>query len=328
MTTDKRPPPDLSLHIINRYITALRPWTWTASIVPILVTSALVSSTSNSLKEDDMYYYFTTVRLLVSTILVQSAANAINTCEDFKKGVDTEKQEGGDRSLVDRRVTYVGLSSLGYGLLCISVYFTLNFLSIHSKRFDEEAWKAAGSLFVAGTTIAVMYTAPPLRLKYNALGDVAVITAFGPVLMQFVAVVLTGEYQSFVYYYTVPVGILTDCILHANNARDIDNDKNAGITTVATLLGFNASKILYKAMIFSVYVFTLMLAKFGDGEHAFVGQILVLVTIPIAFNLIIHIFTKENIINADEETAKFHLLFGISMAVGIKYVTPFIQEHL
>ena len=56
---------------------------------------------------------------------------------------------------------------------------------------------------------------------------------------------LTGSINHNLWLYTIPVGMLTEAILHANNARDITADAAAGTTTLATLIGFNSSKIVF-----------------------------------------------------------------------------------
>lgn len=59
--------------------------------------------------------------------------------------------------------------------LCYTVAFALFIPEAASNE------KAFSYLFAAGAALAVSYTAKPLGLKYCALGDVVIITAFGPV---------------------------------------------------------------------------------------------------------------------------------------------------
>ena len=53
---------------------------------------------------------------------------------------------------------------------------------------------------------------------------------------------------------SVPIALLTEGILHANNSRDIESDKEAGVVTVPTLIGFQASYQIYIALLVLTYV--------------------------------------------------------------------------
>ena len=77
-----------------RYSIATRPWSFTASIIPVLIASALVHSSSTS--------YIDLLRVLLIIVSVQAGANLTNTYYDFVNGVDTKKTTG-DRTLVDKQ---------------------------------------------------------------------------------------------------------------------------------------------------------------------------------------------------------------------------------
>jgi len=49
---------------------------------------------------------------------------------------------------------------------------------------------------------------------------------------------LTGSVQFKFLPLSIPIALLTEGILHANNSRDIKSDKEAGVTTIPTLIGF------------------------------------------------------------------------------------------
>ena len=68
---------------------------------------------------------------------------------------------------------------------------------------------------------------------------------FGPLLMGWVAVTLVGSIDVPVLVYSAPIGLLTENILHANNARDVENDARAGAKTLAQALGRDGSYYFY-----------------------------------------------------------------------------------
>lgn len=117
-----------------------------------------------------------------------------------------------------------------------------------------------------------------------AMGDVVIFVCFGPLLMQFTALLLDpsdGSMQWDLLPYMLPLGLLTEGILHANNTRDIAMDTKAGIITLAGLIGFDASRALFVAMLALSYISSLWLAM-----TQYYGNALVLLTVPIALNLV------------------------------------------
>ena len=166
-------------------------------------------------------------------------------------------------------------------------------------------------LFGMGFMLAFFYTAKPLGLKYLALGDVVIILAFGPVVQQFVCLMLTGHFRPQILPFCIPIALLTEAILHANNSRDIQSDSEAGVTTLSTLLGFKASYIIYAAIYIVTYISIPLLAHAWKMN----GLYVTFLTMPSALKLVSKFGT--DIETLDQESAQFHSLFGISMLIGI-----------
>lgn len=80
---------------LRTYLSAVRPWSFSASLVPTLLGLALAyrTSTPHSLN-------FLTFILIIFTVLtVHGAGNVVNTYFDYVKGIDDRKSD--DRTLVD-----------------------------------------------------------------------------------------------------------------------------------------------------------------------------------------------------------------------------------
>lgn len=79
-----------------KYIIATRPWSFTATVIPVLITAAIIS------REGGQKVVLQDVlRVLFIIISVHAGANLTNTYYDFVNGVDNEKTSG-DRALVDK----------------------------------------------------------------------------------------------------------------------------------------------------------------------------------------------------------------------------------
>lgn len=66
------------------------------------------------------------------------------------------------------------------------------------------------------------------------MGDLVIFVMFGPMLMLFVVLAVTTTLSTSALVLTlahsVPVGLQTVAVLHANNARDAMEDKAAGMS--------------------------------------------------------------------------------------------------
>lgn len=62
---------------------------------------------------------------------------------------------------------------------------------------------------------------------------------------------------------SLPIACLVTSIMHANDIRDIAHDREAGITTLAMLLGRRKALYLYAALCVGAYGVLLLLAAFG-----------------------------------------------------------------
>jgi 1,4-dihydroxy-2-naphthoate octaprenyltransferase len=128
------------------YLIACRPWTFTASVVPMVLTAVLRQAS---------LFSKTFGCALLSGILVHAASNLTNTYFDFVSGRDT-KDESGDRSLVDRTVSQQGV------LILSAVLYLLSVLAA-SVVLPSSSQGTLIMVFLAGVLLSFFYTAGPFR---------------------------------------------------------------------------------------------------------------------------------------------------------------------
>lgn len=87
--------PSLALMKLKTYLSALRPWSLSASLVPTMLGSAIAYRTSGI----HDFNVVTLVLTIFTIISVHCAGNVVNTYFDFVKGIDNRKSD--DRTLVD-----------------------------------------------------------------------------------------------------------------------------------------------------------------------------------------------------------------------------------
>lgn len=133
---------------------------------------------------------------------------------------------------------------------------------------------------------------------------------------------MTGVYYLPVLFLSLPYGLLTVSILHANNTRDRANDRRAGLLTLPLILGWQASRRLYVAYLVVPYLLVLFVMAFYFGHSATIlCLLLVLLTLPVAVRNIRAMMTaetedKQDIGALDQMSAQLQLVFGLSYSLG------------
>lgn len=129
--------------------------------------------------------------------------------------------------------------------------------------------------------------------------------------MQCTSILLTGKTDGLLYIYSIPIGLLTEGILHANNARDIKADTKIGAYTLASLIGIDLSYLFYIFLFIGSYVTVVLISL----NHHW-GCVTTLLTLPLAYGLIKK-FKDRDLLTLPEETAQMHLPFGLLLLFGI-----------
>lgn len=115
-----------------------------------------------------------------------------------------------------------------------------------------------------------------------------------------------------------PTGLLIVAILHANNTRDMLQDKSAGIRTQAMNLGLEGSQIVYQTLLFVAYLIIAFAVLFNVLHPA---SFLVLLSFPMAIkNIKLMKQAKEEDLGIirflDTHTAQLVLVFSLLLVAG------------
>ena len=220
----------MKTHSFKDWMIAVRPWSFPASAMPVVVTLAYLFW----MKED--INWANGIWALLNIVVFHAAGNTWSDYFDYKQGVDM-KDTFGAKTLTDKMFTPKEIYRLSLVLLLAALAGGLGLL-----------WRTGFPLLyigLGGAACALLY--PPL--KYNALGDVVIFMAYAFLPTLGTAYVSTGAFLWDVLWIAIPVGLITVAILHANNTRDMQTDARASIKTLAMELGGRTSVILYCAEI-------------------------------------------------------------------------------
>lgn len=283
---------------VTNYVIALRPWSFTASLTPVLLGSTL------AYKVFGTFSIWISIFVCLTALSVHAAGNLVNTYFDYVRGVDCKKSD--DRTLVDHLLSPNDVATMGglfyfIGCICFALSAYLSPAKMEHLAF----------IYFGGLSGSFLYTGG-LGLKYIALGDIAIFMTFGPVTVLFAYMAQGGSLSWMPILYTLPLALNTESILHANNTRDMDTDKAAGIITLAILCGHTGSYLMFTLLLFVPYIviaiFTLNFSKWFA---------LPLATILVAFNCE-RMFRRKDLMKMPSKLAVLNL------QLGLLYVVAFI----
>lgn len=205
---------------------AVRPWSFPASAMPVIVTTAFLFW-----RGYDISWGFA-IWALLNIIVFHAAGNTWSDYFDFKKKVDADDTFGA-KTLTTGMFDPKEIKTLALTLTAVAVAGGLALMALTGLPL---LWIGIG-----GVLCTLLYP----YLKFNALGDLVILLAYAFLPTLGTSFVAAGEVIPSVLIIALPLGLITDGILHSNNTRDMATDARAGIKTMAMALGTKSSAILY-----------------------------------------------------------------------------------
>lgn len=286
-------------HSLKAWFLATRPWSFPASAMPVLVTLGYLQWLQCDVD------WLVGLWALVNIVCFHAAANTWSDYFDFKKGVDREDAVGG-LSLTSGEFRPKEIYCLAVLLLTVSVISGIAIMLCTGLP--------TLCLGLAGCVFILLYP----WLKYNALGDVDIFITYSLLPILGTSFVATGYFYLQVMWLTIPVGLITVGILHINNMRDIEQDRRAGISTFAMLVGKRFSLLFYCFEIIFPFVWVVFNIFYGFFPW---WSLLVLVAMVPAVGCLARAvrFLSEGarvLYGVDESTAKLQLIFSVLLTLS------------
>ena len=283
---------------------ATRAYSAPASVIPVLLGTALAArgyAYPGHAHFDSLAFALT----LLGAVLAHFGANVLNDYFDFVNGVDT-RPEHGSGVLTGGQMTAPQALTFGAALMAGAAVCGLLLLPGHAA--------VVLPLALIGLACAVLY---PAVLKRYALGDFLIILAFGLGLTLGAYGVQVGALAPrqwlLVSLYAVPVCLLVDGILHANNLRDAPDDRAAHVRTLATLLPPKAAQALQVFLLFGPVAFAVLGVLFHLLPVWSLGTLL-------AVPLLVSAYKTVSV----PGTAQTHLLFGLLYTASLLLKPVFV----
>lgn len=224
---------------------AARPKTLPAAVIPVLLGSTLAY-------HDGTFVPLAALICLVFALLIQIGTNYANDYFDWERGADTPERQGPtrftaaqivlpERMLLATKVAFGAALLVGIGLTHYGGWW-LVFVGV--------------GCVISG----LAYTAGPLPLAYNALGELFVFLFFGLLAVAFTYYVQTGRVSLDALLIGAYVGGLATNLIIVNNVRDILGDTQARKRTLAVAAGREFCEGLYLAGVLLVPIVAGLLA--------------------------------------------------------------------
>jgi 1,4-dihydroxy-2-naphthoate octaprenyltransferase len=286
--------------LLRTWIAALRPVSFTASVIPVLVGTAIAAEAE--------FHPVLFVLALAGSVAIHAGTNLVNDYFDHVKGTDNEESLGQSgviqRGLLSPRSVLAG--GIGAFALGAAIGLAITVMT---------GWPVL-ALGLASVLAGYFYTASPFSLAYRGLGEAVVFVFMGPVIVMGAYFVQIEAFAWEPFLASLPIGLLVAAILHANNVRDIENDRRNRKWTLAALGGRPLADYEFVLLTLGAYAAVIALVVTGMAPWP---ALITLITLPIAVRLVRFEMatTSARRLNAVlAQTAGLHMLFGGLLAFG------------
>jgi 1,4-dihydroxy-2-naphthoate polyprenyltransferase len=288
--------------LLSCWFWAIRPFTLPASVVPVLVGTALAFY-------DGHFDGWRFILTLGGSLLVQVGTNLVDEYADH----ETAGSQG--KLLAPYKVIALGLLSpqaVRVGAVVSFGVATLIGLYL--------VWVTSWALLffcAASLLVAYSYSAGPLPLGNVGLGQPLVFIFMGLLMVMATYYVQTATVTGQALLAALPVACLVTGILVVNDLRDIDEDRQMGKTTPVSRFGAEFGLLAFLLLVVGAYGSVLL---WVTSRPALFPLLLVLLALPKAgstVRLIRSGDSRATLNQALRRSAQLHLQFGVLLALGL-----------
>ena len=240
-----------SLDVISKWLISTR----AAVLVMTFISAALAGLFA---WRDGSFSFLPWLALTFGFILAHASNNIFNDYTDFVRGVDKDNYY---RNIYGAQPIASGLMTkrqhLTYFAVTALIALAIGLSLIAYTGFNPTTWTLLG----LGAFFLLFYTWP---LKGLAMGEIAVLIVWGPLMIGGGHFVLTGEWSWFVVLASLPYVLGVTTVIFGKHIDKLDMDQKKGIHTLPVVIGEKASRYAVLAMMIVPYFITLYLviAKF------------------------------------------------------------------
>ncbi|NWG33178.1 MAG: prenyltransferase [Chloroflexi bacterium] len=234
------------LDVISKWLISTR----AAVLVMTFISAALAGLFA---WRDNSFSFVPWLALTFGLILAHASNNIFNDYTDYVRGVDKDNYY---RNIYGAQPVASGLMTkrqhLTYFAVTALLALLLGLYLIFYTSFNPITWILLG----LGAFFLLFYTWP---LKGLALGEVAVLVVWGPLMIGGGYFVLTQQWSWNVVFASLPYVLGVTTVIFGKHIDKLDMDAKKGIHTLPVVIGEKASRYTVLAMMIAPYFITLYL---------------------------------------------------------------------
>jgi 1,4-dihydroxy-2-naphthoate octaprenyltransferase len=237
-----------NMSFVEKWVVSVR-----ACVFSMTITSVLIGALYAVYQ--GKYNIINTILALIGLLLAHASNNLINDYFDWKLGTDDKNYP---------RVKY-SPHPIVSGLLTekqlLGGFFMFNFIELFIMIY---LWITVGKwvpvFAIAGFLLSVFYVAPPVKLKYKGLGELAIFLIWGPFITAGSYYVVTGTLNLNIFLISIPYGLVVTNVLMGKHLDKYEKDKEKGVKTLPVVLGFKNSIVFTKVITISFFIIITILS--------------------------------------------------------------------
>ena len=289
-----------------------------ATAVPVLLGIAVAAS-------HGAFTWWTALLTVIGGSFAHLAINVTNDVFDTLSGADEANPNptqfsGGSRVAVYDLVSVRGLARLAAALYALAAAIGLVLVAVTGSIVL--LW-----IGIAGIALGLAYTAPPLKLVYRGLGELAVALGFGPIMLLGAYVVQTGSLAWEPIVLSLVPGILISLILFVNEIPDRRGDAQAGKRTLPVRFSPGAVRTAY--LVGGLAAFGIIAAGVAGGLLPW-PTLIALAAVPLVFRvhqgLRVHYDSPYALMSVMGTNVNLNLVVGGLLLIG--YVVTIVAAQL
>ncbi|HHX31153.1 MAG TPA: prenyltransferase [Bacteroidales bacterium] len=298
---------------LKNWIIVAHPWAWSASMSPAIVAYSFIFFLFKTGGYVGDVNWLNGAIGFIGMLIFHLSGNLMSEYQDYINGVDVKEKTGPPRLIVQgvfkpKTILYYAIVMLSIGIL------------IGTYLFIKTSWPIL-ILGIIGIISVVYY----YKFKYVALGELLIYICYAMAVPMGIAFVITGQLIWATLLVAAPTGLLVVGILHANNTRDVNQDKAANILTRSMKLGLEGSQIVYQTLVLVAY---LLIAVMVTINLLHPLAFAVLLSFPLAKSNIkkMKIATERDLSSIaflDARTSMLSLMFSLLLAIA-NVIAPYI----
>lgn len=299
-------------------LSSLRLWTFSAAVTPVVLGAVL------SYKSQGSFSFLLLLTTTAVVLAVNGAGNMVNTYFEIMREVSQRRpgpranhavQRWDDHSVETQKhqTRVVNSAAYLYGFGMAGLWIAM-WLSPANSFY-------LASLFFGGLSSSFIYTGG-IRLKFYILGDLLAMFTFGPLSVLFSYTAQSGQFViPGPLLLALPLALSTEAIIHSKHIREMVKDREAGVLSLAILLGKQGSYFLFALLLFLPYLIFVLW-----GTRYSLPLALPLVTMPYAFNLERRFREEGPYRDLSLNTAVLNFALSSLFVVGVLFATdvPFL----